>query len=274
MAHADQTLIGEGVVLDTASATLGARAAGAMLDGLVLMAVYLVSFIALNITVLNTLDFAALSAVTITHVILVFMGIPIAVETLTRGRSVGKLAMGLRIVRDDGGPIAFRQALARGLLGFFELWATVGAIALIASVMNQRGKRVGDLLAGTYSLQVRASKSQHTELYVAPSLQDWAETVDIRRLPDGLALTVRQFLTRAPKLHPSSREQLGRTLASELSPYVSPAPPDGTHPEAMMATVLAVRRDREYALAMAQQRADADQAERIHRLPLGVPDVP
>jgi len=272
--QSDETLIGEGVVLDTAAATLGARTAGALLDGLALLAFYTVTFIPLNIFAFAALDYAAMTALVITHAVGVFVGIPVAVETLTRGRSVGKLALGIRIVRDDGGPIAFRQALSRGLLGFFELWATVGAIALIASVTNQRGKRVGDLLAGTYALQVRASKSQHTPLAVAPSLASWAETIDIRRLPDGLALTVRQFLTRAPGLHPSSRDELGRSLAAELAPFVSPSPPPGTHPESMLSTVLAVRRDREYAIATANQEADAQQAERIHRLPLGVPDVP
>ena len=272
--QADETLIGEGVVLDTAAATLGARTASALIDGVTLLTLFTVTFIPLNMFALSALDYAAATALVITHVVGVFVAVPVAVETLTRGRSVGKAALGIRIVRDDGGPIAFRQALSRGLLAFFELWITVGAIALIASVTNQRGKRVGDLLAGTYALQVRASKSQHSPLEVAPSLAAWADTIDIRRLPDGLALTVRQFLTRAPGLHPSSRDELGRSLAAELMPFVSPVPPAGTHPEAMLSTVLAVRRDREYAIAVANQEADADQAERIHRLPMGVPDVP
>ena len=48
---------------------------------------------------------------------LVFLGYPVAMETLTRGRTLGKMALGLRVVRDDGGPITFRQALVRGLVG-------------------------------------------------------------------------------------------------------------------------------------------------------------
>ena len=35
--------------------------------------------------------------------ITVFLVIPTTVETLTRGKSLGKLAMGLRTVRDDAG---------------------------------------------------------------------------------------------------------------------------------------------------------------------------
>lgn len=274
MNDADETLIGEGVLLDTSAATLGARAAGSLIDGVALLALYLITFWGLAALIPDSLDFAAMSALVLTHAIAVFVGIPITVEAITRGRSLGKLALGLRIVRDDGGPIAFRQALTRALVGVFELWMTVGGIALIVSAMNKRGKRVGDILAGTYALQVRASKSQHQPLWMPPTLRDWASSVDVRRLPDGLALSIRQFLTRAPALHPQSRQELGRVLANQLAAYVSPLPPAGTHPESMMTAVLVVRRDREYALAVHNTRADAEQAHNIHRLPLGVPDAP
>lgn len=274
MATADETLIGEGVVLETASATLGARTAGALLDAAVIFVFYLGTFVFGVSQLMGVLDWAAFFALTLVHAVAVFLGIPVLLETLTRGRSVGKWALGLRIVRDDGGPIGFMQALTRALVGFFELWATAGGFALIFSVMNKRGKRMGDMLAGTYSLQVRASKSQHTPLYVVPELTDWARSVDIRRLPDGLALAIRQFLTRAPKLHPASRTEIAASLATQLSAYVAPAPPTPVHPEVMMSAVLAVRREREYAIAMDNARADAAQAHQVQRLPLGVTDPP
>ena len=53
----------------------------------------------------------------IIEVVLVFAGYPILMEWLTRGRTLGKIWLGLRVVRDDGGPIGFRQALVRGLAG-------------------------------------------------------------------------------------------------------------------------------------------------------------
>ena len=57
---------------------------------------------------------------TIVAVVLVVVGYPVALETLLRGRTLGKLALGLRVVRDDGGPVGFRQALVRGLAGVIE----------------------------------------------------------------------------------------------------------------------------------------------------------
>jgi len=273
VASADETIIGEGVALDTAAASLGSRAASALLDALVLGVLYFGATM-LMVTVLpGTLDFAAISAIYLTTAIGAFVGVPVVFETLTRGKSVGRYALGLRIVRDDGGPITVRQALVRALVGVIELWMTAGAIALIASAANSRGKRVGDMLAGTYALQTRASSSQHLPLLVPFSLGDWARVVDIRRLPDGLALEARQFLTRAAALHPASRRQLGESLSARVAPHVSPLPPQGTHPETFLTAVLAVRRDREYALEVQRLRSDSAQALAVHRLPHGVPDI-
>lgn len=273
MADADETIIGEGVALDTAAASLGSRAASSLLDALVVGVAYYATLMALVAVVPNGLDTAALAALFLSHALFMFLGVPIAVETLTRGRSVGRLALGLRIVRDDGGPISFRHAFIRALVGLVELWLSSGAIALITCAATSRGKRVGDILAGTYALQTRASSGQHVQLAVPFSLAGWAASVDIRRLPDGLALEARQFLTRAASLHEASRRHMGEDIARRIAPFVSPLPPTGTHPETFMTAVLAVRRDREYALEIGRLRADSEQALAVHKLPHAVPDV-
>lgn len=273
MTTGDETIIGEGVALDTAAASLGSRAASALLDAVVLGVAYFGMTLLIAIALPSNLDLAAVSAIYLTEAIAVFVGIPVVFETVSRGKSVGRYALGLRIVRDDGGPIALRQVVVRALVGVIELWMSAGSIALIASASNARGKRVGDMLAGTYALQTRASSAQHLPLAVPFSLSEWARVVDIRRLPDGLALEARQFLTRALALHPSSRRQLGESLSSRVAPHVSPLPPQGTHPETFLTAVLAVRRDREYALEVQRLQADASQALAVHQLPHGVPDI-
>src|SRR5437588_12357840 len=82
------------------------------------------------------LDDAAAGALFITAVVAVLVGYPVAFETLSRGRTLGKLALGLRVVADDGGPVRFRQALVRGLAGVVELWVLLGVPALITSTLS------------------------------------------------------------------------------------------------------------------------------------------
>ncbi len=95
------------------------------------------------------------------------MGGPIAVETLSHGRSLGKLAFGLRVVRDDGGPIRFRHALVRGAIGVVEILMTFGIIACIASLVSARGRRLGDVFA---ELRRAGTDSRRTYALRAPPL--------------------------------------------------------------------------------------------------------
>src|SRR5690606_38516374 len=134
-----------------------------------------------------------------------------------------------------------------------ELWFTFGAVAVITSLANARGKRLGDLLAGTYSVRVRGARGWERPLVMAPDLAGWAGTADIRRLPDGLALRARQVLDRAPRLAPSSRVRLTDELAGQVEAYVAPGPPSGTPPEAFLHAVLHERRDRELVRGRAER---------------------
>ena len=86
-----------------------------------------------------------------------FAGYPTVFETLTRGRSLGKLALGLRTVRDDAGPITFHHALVRALIGFVEIYLLSGVPAFFSMLISQRGKRLGDYAAGTYVIRDRVT---------------------------------------------------------------------------------------------------------------------
>lgn len=267
----DEILIGEGVMLDARPASFASRLLGALLD---LLVVGTGAFLLLVVAgaVGQNLDDAAGSALGILLLVTITVVVPTTVETLTRGRSVGKLVMGLRVVRDDGGPVRFRHAVVRALVGVLELWLTVGSVALITSLVHPRGKRLGDMLAGTYAVRVRGGQRPLPPLVMPPELANWARSADIRRLPDGLALSVRQFLGRAAGLHLGSRVRLGVSLAADVEGYVAPGPPPGTHPERFLAAVLAERRDREYVHAVAVARQAAVETALVQRLPHAIPD--
>ena len=267
----DEILLGEGVVIDARPASFATRMLGALLDALVLGSVFY-GLVIIVAVVGGSADPAALAALAIAATVTVFVIIPATVETLTRGRSVGKLAAGIRIVRDDGGPIRARHAIIRALTGVLELWLTMGSVALITALVHPKGKRLGDMLAGTYAVRVRGGQRALPPVEMPLELAVWAHSADIRRLPDGLALRARQLLGRAGSLHPGSRAHLAVTLASEMEPYVAPGPPLGTHPERFMAAVLAERRDREYVHALRGAQAAMSEGALLRRLPHAVPD--
>ncbi|MGI4894855.1 MAG: RDD family protein [Janthinobacterium lividum] len=243
---------GEAVVLGLQAASFASRMLGAALDAVAQLLVF-GALAWVSQALLTDTDDAAVTAITLAETVLCLIGIPVVVETATRGRSLGKLALGLRVVRDDGGPVRFRHAMVRGLIGFFELWSLVGSPAIICALVTRRGKRIGDLLAGTYVVRERTA-ARHVPLPPMPAeLAGWAHQADIGRLPDGTVLAARQFITRVEKLHAGSRVALGRSLADSLLAHTAPPPPSGTNPERFITAVLVERRDREYVRLARQQ---------------------
>ena len=272
----DGIVIGEGVVLDARPASFITRAMGGILDFLVIVAVLVAALVLGGIWFFRnaTLGEDIATVVYILVNVAIMVAIPVTVETLSRGRSLGKLACGIRVVRDDGGPVRFRHALVRALVGVIELWLTFGGIAAIASLANAKGKRLGDIAAGTYAVRVRGGKQPSAPIVMPQSLASWAHTADMRRLPDGLALAARQLLGRAARLAPESRARLGDDLAGQIERYVAPGPPPGTHPEAFLHAVLAERRERELVAGQRERKRAEEQSELLHRLPFAVPDPP
>ncbi|WP_278235119.1 RDD family protein [Isoptericola sp. AK164] len=272
----DGILIGEGVVLDARPASFASRSAGALIDVAVTVAGFVLAFwLFAGVLVWQTDVVAGTQwgrAALIAVLVLLLVVLPTTVETLTRGRSLGKLAAGLRVVRDDGGPVRVRHALVRALVGVFEIWLTAGAGAVVTSLANPRGKRLGDVLAGTYAVRVRGARGWEQPLMMSPALATWARTADIRRLPDGLALRTRQVLDRAPRLAPASRARLTDELAAQVEAYVAPGPPSGTPAETFLHAVLHERRDRELARGRSERERALRQAESLHRLPYGIAD--
>ncbi|SEE98823.1 Uncharacterized membrane protein YckC, RDD family [Ruania alba] len=262
-------MTGEAVALEARPAMLLSRVGSGLID-------IAVSVVGGLLVLVPGLYFASnqaqFGAVYITALAMAMVVIPTTVETLTRGLSAGKVATGIRVVRTDGGPVRFRQAFVRALTGVIEVWVSFGVIAVITSLINAQGKRLGDLLAGTYAVRARGSEAALAPLLMPPDLAGWADHADIRRLPSGPALHARIFLGRTGSLRPDIREQAARSLAALIEPYVSPPPPWGTHPERFLAAVLVARRDREYEAAARRQQTEHAEAERMRRLPYGMAD--
>jgi uncharacterized RDD family membrane protein YckC len=245
VAPSDQLVTGEAVALDLRSAALPSRIVAGLVDVLGQLLVLLVAG-ALATAGSFSMSEAAGQALGIVVLVLVLIVYPVTFETLLRGRSPGKAAMGLRVVRDDGGPIGFRQALVRGLAGAFleRPGITLFVAGVVTSLLNPSGKRLGDLLAGTVVVQERVAVRGGAVAVMPPALAGWAAQLDLSGVSNELALSVRQFVSRADSLTPAAREDLGSRLLSAVTAAVGPPPP-GAPGWAVLSAVLAERRRRE-----------------------------
>jgi len=243
---ADEVVTGEAVVLDLPCARFPTRMLARLIDTVVQAVTLIVVTVAITAAVAaGALDSASAAAVGVTGYVLVIVGYPVIFETLSRGKTLGKMALGLRVVGDDGGPERFRQALVRGLAGAVECWALLGLPALIASLASRRGKRLGDLFAGTFALRERGPRPRGPVPLPDPGLSDWARSLQLSALPEPVAAAAASYLSRFWELDPRVRDPLGWQLASGISARVQPPPPPGMPPVHYMGLVLAERRERE-----------------------------
>ncbi|MFJ1869800.1 RDD family protein [Streptomyces sp. NPDC088097] len=247
---------GDAVVLGLQPARLPSRMLAILLDALVYGTGFV--FVSIGLVVATAdLDPAAQAAVAVAGFLLVLVGVPIAVETLSHGRSPGKAACGLRVVREDGGPIRFRHALVRGALGVVELLMTFGVVACIASLVSARGRRLGDVFGGTLVVRERIPGARVMPVPPPPPwLAGRFTELDLSAVPDGLWLAVRQYLTRMDQLDPHTGTAMAARLADDVVARTGTPPPAGVPAAAYLMAVVHERQSRDAARAFHAQRAE------------------
>jgi uncharacterized RDD family membrane protein YckC len=277
---------GEAVELDIRVARLGSRTISALIDAVMSVVVFGITWtlISLVASLIGALDAPVVSSLLIISLVTGLLIFPTVTETLTSGRSLGKAAMGLRVVCDDGGPITVRHAFTRALINVAIEWpgllmppitwlATIGVM-----VGNPSGKRIGDLAAGTIVIHERTPASWGWVPPMPPSLGAWATTLDMTGMDDRLILAIRHYLSRNREIREPARTALGKQLAREVSLCTTPPPPVTAAGWEYLAAVLA-ERNRRAQLQMAKARAAADliwtrlgARPRTHRVALVAPE--
>jgi uncharacterized RDD family membrane protein YckC len=238
----------EGVVLQFSSADVGSRLVAKLID-LAIQAALLAALLVASAAIGSTVRPVGLAGVYLS-LFVVLLVFPAAFETLWRGRTPGKAALGLRVVTVEGSPIRFRHAAIRAILGLIDFYLLSGAIAVLTILFTSKRQRLGDLLAGTIVLRERtgAGQSIPANFMVPPGFEAYAATLDVSGLSAMDYGAVRAFLLRAPSLQPAPRYELARQIATPLLGRLRHTPPPGVSPEALLICVAAVYQYRQRRL--------------------------
>lgn len=263
---------GEAVELSVQPAALAARALSCLIDYVAYSLVNIGLLVAMFWLLLKTsaLNGLLLGAVMTVLSISVFVLLPMLVEVLTHGRSLGRLILGLRIVRDDGGAVRLRHSFIRSLLWPFEILTTGGGVAALSGLLSPQAKRLGDYLAGTMAVSERSAPLPAVHTHVAPQLHEWLASTDVSAVPEGLHRRIVTFLAMAPQLGAESRWERAIELATELNPYVAPAPPEGTFPEQFLSAIIHRQRAAEVEKIRARSARSATFRSGVDSLPYGL----
>jgi len=138
----------ERVSFDYQVAGLGTRAIAQLLDLLILAGVLIaLGFVALAISAAGETTVATL--VMLIGAFVAIFGYFWISEALWSGQTIGKKVFRLRAVGDRGEPMTFVQAGIRNVVRIVDFLPYGYGVGLVTLFINGKGKRLGDLAAGT-----------------------------------------------------------------------------------------------------------------------------
>lgn len=248
LARGDYQLVTpEAVVLELATAGVGSRLIAFIIDAAIQSAALFALFMALFVAGEVGADSDVVVAVVVgAGLFLILFGYPAFFETIWRGRTPGKAALGLRVVTTEGSPVRFRHSSVRAALALIEFYVTGGAAAILAILITRNDQRLGDLAAGTLVVRERTGASHpHAIRFTVPrGYEDYAATLDVSAMTPDHYVAVRTFLLRASTLPPGVRNHLANEFAGPLASRMRHATPEGVSPELFLSCAVARYQER------------------------------
>ncbi|MDQ3934383.1 MAG: RDD family protein [Actinomycetota bacterium] len=230
----------EGVELELQLAGLGSRFIAQSIDLLIKFALIL-----LIVLTFSWLDLTGV-AIILPSMLLVLYAYDVVFETFANGRTPGKRAAKLRVVRVGGEPVDFMSSAIRNVLRLVDGIPTSYIPGMISILATKRNQRLGDLAAGTIVIHEDPVQAPRPAM-PPPGAGAWAPPQagpgwqpgpvwDVSRVTPEEVAAVRSFLERRWTLSPEARSRLGLQLADALWPKVGGVSA-GLPPEAFLEQV-------------------------------------
>lgn len=237
----------EAVILELPTAGVATRAFARMID---LVVQLMVAGVLINLMFLSTSIGVSPTLIALVVSFIVLFVVPIGTEILWRGRSLGKVVFGLRVVGRDGAPEAPRQAIVRGLVALVDLYMSLGSLAVISATFSSSSQRPGDLSAGTVVIRINDSSVSRTPIafYAPLGYEGYVASLDVGSLDDEDFSLIREFLLRVKELAPGPRHELAVQLARSTQQQIRHTLPGPVDAEVWLVCVASAYQQRQGGL--------------------------
>jgi uncharacterized RDD family membrane protein YckC len=142
------------------------------------------------------------------------------IEYLTNGRSLGKLALGIRVVKADGEPAGLREYFIRWIFRVIDIWiGGLGFLAILLSSTSERRQRLGDVMADTVLIKIRDNQRYSLQdiLNIKSSDNHTVNYPAVTRFSDEDMLFLKNVILRVTKYPNEDNKKLAIDLANETS---------------------------------------------------------
>jgi uncharacterized RDD family membrane protein YckC len=229
LSRRERTITPEAVAISVDAAGLGSRMIAWLVDTMIQLAIVVPILIGVGIgEVTSTVEVVVISVVIF---LLMWAYYPLF-EFFGQGRTPGKRAQRLRVVRTDGQPAGGAAIMVRNLIRIVDV-ILLPFLAVISMLVTARAQRLGDLAAGT--MVVRESRLAAPETVASPSGAN-LPVVDATGLSEREYDVIRSFLSRRAALDPAARQRLAAQLAASVRGRVGSVP-EGLSDEATLEAV-------------------------------------
>jgi uncharacterized RDD family membrane protein YckC len=110
-----------------------------------------------------------------------YWGSPIISEVYFGGRTLGKRAAGLEVVRADGLPVGWRESMLRNVLLVADFLPAMYASGLVCMMLDVKFRRIGDIVAGTIVVHRDPDPVRARPVAAAPLAPPFPLTADQQR---------------------------------------------------------------------------------------------
>ena len=169
---------------------------------------------------------------TVAVLFLIQFGYFMGFELITGGQTPGKRLLNLRVMKDNGYPLAPLDSVIRNLIRIIDFFPFAYGIGVIVMFLNDRSKRLGDFAAGTIVVKLRDEVKLSSLSSQAPtgSAPEWPGIENLREADVEL---IESFLERRAQLREPGalagtiartvRSRLGSPAADERASALSDA---------------------------------------------------
>ncbi|MBK6526200.1 MAG: RDD family protein [Crocinitomicaceae bacterium] len=206
------------VGIDYEAATVMNRGVASFLDLLVMLAYYLIVFFISLAFGLETWDFS-MATVIFYILMLPVLFYSVLMEYLLKGQTVGKLAMGIRVIKLNGENATLSDYAMRWAFRIIDFWISAGSVAAIFIASTEKGQRLGDILA-----QTAIVKNKPEQVY---SIKDILNIMDrskheptylgVAKFTDEDMILIKNAISRVQKYPNEPHKQLVRELATKAA---------------------------------------------------------
>ncbi len=237
----------EHVALDYEIAGVGSRAAAALVDQAIIIALIIAMVVVFRYTGLaHTVLGPLAGAFLLGAGFAIWYGYFIFFEAFRHGQTPGKRWLGLRVVSETGHAVTRSGAVLRNLLRIADFLPPpyLGGGVLVA--LHPRGRRLGDIVGGTVVV-----RDQPAEQPIAGNRRAGESTpvAEAPVLDDREFALLDSFVSRTEELAPAARGRLAAGLAQRLAAPLADVAPDRDLAERLALLLEAERARRSTGLA-------------------------